>query len=67
MKRKIPKNLLLCEFLSGVHIRILRPLKSQFQLFQLFASEGGSTSALFPLERDARFAFRIGVIAATST
>lgn len=60
-------DLLLRELFSSIHVRILRAMKGSFQLFQLFAGEGGPASALLPLQRDARFAFRFRIVAAAAS
>lgn len=39
--------LLLSQFFSGVHVRILRLVESALQVFELLARECGSAAALF--------------------
>lgn len=49
----------------GVNVRILGPVKSRLQLFQLFAGKCRSAPTLFPFQRDPRFAFGVGIVAAS--
>lgn len=55
------------QFFPGVHIGILRSMKSCFELFQLFTSERSSTSTLLPLQSYPRFTLCIRIVTATST
>lgn len=58
---------LLREFFPRIYVGILRAMESRFQLLQLLAGEGSPAPSLFPFERDTRLAFRVRVIAATSS
>lgn len=55
------------QFFPGVHIGILRSMKSCFELFQLFTSERSPTSTLLPLQSYPRFTLCIRIVTATST
>lgn len=58
---------LLRHLLPGVDVGVLRLLKGALQHLQLLGREGGPGASLLPLERDARLALNVTVVAACTT
>lgn len=57
-------GLLLGQFFSGVHVRVLRLVERAFQVLELIAGERGPAAALFAFQMETRFGFRVRIVGA---
>lgn len=55
------------QLLTGVHVRVMCPLKAALQAFQLLSSEGGPGTTLLALQWYARLRFAVRLIAVVIT